>query len=285
MASQRSSASIFNGAEEIIFSFLGLEPGKTLKHKSVCRRLSTAPPELLDFETLISGLYEQIESNRSDRKPSRENWRTKRVTTLSDTNRSPEVLLERAIAILGENQVLDEWYNQIPVASGLVDARADKRAAVDLMRLDGDRVEFVELKWGSDTPAFAAFEILLYGLAFLYCYINRVDLGYEITSLMKVKEVSLQVLAPQAYFDGYDFTWLGLGLDAGVRNVTQMVSNGELSMDFGFTSFPSDFILPFCTGKEVRQFCDPNNGEGIQALVSAIHNIKPIWPSMKTKNP
>jgi hypothetical protein len=285
MASQRSSASIFNGTEEIIFSFLGLEPGKTLKHKSVCRRLSSAPPEWLDFETLISGLYEQIERNRSDRIPSRENWRTKRVTTLSDINSSPEVLLERAIAILGEGQVLGEWFNQIPVASGLVDHRADGRAAIDLMRLDGDRVEFVELKWGSDTPAFAAFEILLYGLAFLYCYINRVDLGYENTSLMKVKEVSLQVLAPLVYFGGYNFTWLGLGLDAGIRNLTQTISNGELSMDFGFTSFPSDFNLPFGTGQEVRQFCDPKNGEGIQAIVSAIQNIKPIWPSKKAENP
>lgn len=174
---------------------------------------------------------------------------------------------------------------QVPVASGLVDARADKRAAIDLMRLDGDRVEFVELKWGSDTPAFAAFEILLYGLAFMYCYINRDNLGYENTSLMKTRQVSLQVLAPEAYFDGYNFTWLGLGLDAGVRNLTQTVSNGELSMDFGFTSFPPSFNLPFGTGQEVRQFCDPKNGQGIQAIVSAIHNISPIWPSKETENP
>lgn len=277
MAESTQAPGIFHGTEEIISSFLGLHPGETLKQKSTCLRLSSQPTERPDFETLVSNLYERIERNRSDRIPSRENWRTERRTTLSKDNRSPEVLLERAIAILGETGILGEWFNQIPVASGLVDDRADKRAAIDLMRLENDRVQFVELKWESDTPAFAAFEILLYGLAYLFCYANREEFGYKDTRLMNIKEVSLRVLAPRIYYDDYDFTWLGQGINESIQTLAGNLSNGELPMDFGFLAFPTEFCLPFDTGKEVKMISDPQNSENCQTIVSAINNINPIW--------
>ncbi len=268
---------IFQGTDEIIASFFGLHAGKTIRQKSTCRRLSPTPVGKQDFEKLVSDLYEQIERNRTDRVPSKENWRVMQVTTLADENRSPEILLERAIAILGEDRILAEWFNQIPVASGLVNDRANKRTAIDLMRLRDASVEFVELKWASDTPAFAAFEILLYGLAYLFCYINQEKLGYDEKSLMNVKTASLRILAPREYYDTYDHTWLGQGIDKGIRTLAGNLSGGELSMDFGFLAFPSGFYLPFTTGKEVKMISDPRNSENCQSIVSAINNIEPIW--------
>jgi len=44
-------------------------------------------------------------------------------------------MLEKAIAILAKEDYLLEWYNQIPVASGLLNSTADRRAALDLARV------------------------------------------------------------------------------------------------------------------------------------------------------
>lgn len=191
-----SSNGIFAGMDETISASLGLRSGETLKHKRVNRRLSDPPSRLPDFPGLVSTLYGLVAANRTGRRPSDQNWRIARRTSISHRNRSPEVLLERAIANLAERGVLDDWYNQIPVASGLVNAYADKRAAVDLMCYRGRRAELVELKWKSDQPAFAAFEILRYGLAFLYAYVNQRELGYQDNPLMGLEEVELRVLAP-----------------------------------------------------------------------------------------
>jgi hypothetical protein len=113
MTGRDPSKSIFDGTDDIISSALSLRPGATLKQKSTCRELTSGYLAESDFKALISNLYDQIESNRSDRMPSRENWRLERQTTISHANRSPEVLLERAIAVLGGRGILDEWYNQI----------------------------------------------------------------------------------------------------------------------------------------------------------------------------
>ncbi len=151
MATGVEPESIFEGTWEVICRFLGLEEGESLKQKSTARGLPGAPPYQADFERLVLQLYELIETNWSGRIPSKENWRVERQTYVSPKNKSKEVLLERAIALLGDEGLLSDWFNQIPVASGLINDRADKRAAVDLMRLRDKKVAFVELKWASDT--------------------------------------------------------------------------------------------------------------------------------------
>ena len=212
MTNTTSPKGIFRGTDEIISAFLGLSDGETLKQKKTYRRLALDPNRHQDFDALIADLYGQIERNRTDHPPSKENWRSEAQTTLNPQNRSPEVLLERAIAILGQREILEGWFNQVPVASGLVNDSADKRAAIDLVRHQDDKAEFVELKWESDTPAYAAFEILQYGLAYLFSYVNREAFKYTRKPLMNVKEVSLRVLAPQVYYADSDLTWLGEAL-------------------------------------------------------------------------
>jgi len=278
MAERTVSRSVFTGTDEIISSVLGLGPGKTLKQKSTCRRLTPGSLSTSDFVVLVSDLYRQIENNQTDRKPSRENWRIERQINLDPGNRSPEILLERAIALLGERGILKEWFNQVPVASGLIDKDADKRAAIDLLRYRNESVELVELKWESDTPAYAAFEILRYGLAYLLSYVNRVPFGYAKKPLMKAGQVSLRVLAPQEFFDGCDLTWLGRGLDEGIRTLVDRKTDQTFSMDFGFLAFQAGFKMPFTTGEEVlRMQSVEDDAEPCRELVAAIHNVEPIW--------
>ncbi len=284
MAKGTQSRSIFEGADERIHSFLGLCDGKTWKQKSTCRRLTSAPKGMPSFDTLLSDLYGLITENRSDHTPSLENWRIKRQLSISPKNCSPEILLERAIARLGERGELKEWFNQVPVASGLIDDKADKRAAIDLLRHKDNWAEFVELKWKSDTPVFAAFEILLYGLAYLYSRVKRKTLGYLEKPLLSVSKVSLRVLAPRAYYTGYDLKWLEQGLDEGVRTLAAKKIDGALSMGFSFLAFPPDFApnfeIPFKTGQEVRRISGlPKDVEACPFLVSAMSNLEPVFRS------
>ncbi len=291
MAKDTKDRSIFKGTDEEIYSFLGLGDGETTDQISTCRRLTSAPKGKPTLDTLLSNLYGLIEVNRRERmpsptQPSQENWRIndKRETSLSEKNRSPEVLLERAIARLGKRGELKDWFNQVPVASGLIDHEADKRAAIDLLRFNGDQAEFVELKWESNTAVFAAFEIVLYGLAYLYARVNRKTLGYLEKPLMNVSKVSLRVLAPGAYYTDYHLEWLEQGLDEGIRTLAAKKSDGALSMGFGFLAFPQDFASdlspPYATGKEVHQkFDPPMDAEACRSLVSAMDNLEPAFRS------
>jgi hypothetical protein len=230
---------------------------------------------------LASKLYSQIESNRSDYRPGRENWRSKRVTTLSDYNQSPEVLLERAIAMLGESGTLPGWLNQVPVASGLINDRLDRRAALDLVKLEDDAARFVELKWESDTPAYAAIEVLRYGLVYLFSRVNLVKF-YSDRPLMRVGRVELQVLAPKDFYDQHDLGWLERGLEHALGNISRQKTSDQLSMGFEFLAFPPEFELPFRDGAEVRAACEADPpAESARRVCDAFDNLSLVWPAMK----
>jgi len=272
-----TATSIFDGTESLINDALGLQDGQKLKQKSTCLRLK---PEVISVEalaTLVDDLRGRVFSNWAGRQPSVENWRMKRVTTLSEINKSPEVVLERAIAILGEKGALPEWYNQVPVASGMIDDRANKRAAVDLIRVQGRRVDLVELKWGSDTPVFAAFEILQYGLAYLLCRDNKDIFKYGDKELMGAEIISLQVLAPQVFYKSYDLGFLSAGIHQGLNRLCERRTDG-LQMSFQFLAFPEGFQLPFSSGQDVLEHLNGPIEEGPnQILIEALNNLQPLW--------
>ncbi len=125
--------------------------------------------------------------------------------------------------MLGEAGTLPGWLNQVPVASGLINDRFDKRAALDLVKLEDDAARFVELKWKSDTPAYAAFEVLRYGLVYLFSRVNVVEFDYADRQMMRVGRVDLQVLAPTVFFDKHDLGWLERGLDNAVDDISRQV--------------------------------------------------------------
>ena len=278
MTDNAQSTSIFDGTDEIIASALDLRPEEKLKQISACRRLATAALGVPILETLVTDLYERISGSWAGRIPSRENWRRERQTNLNPENKCPEILLERAIALLGSRGLLEGWYNQVPVASGLIDGKADMRAAVDLVCHQGDRADLVELKWGSDTPAFAAFEILRYGLVYLFSFVEREKFGYLDIPFMNVSKVNLKVLAPLEFYDDFDLPWLGNGLNEGLRALAAKKTDGALSMGFGFLAFPSGFDLPFKTGEQVLQLKHvTEDDDTCRAIVSAIRNLEPVW--------
>ena len=111
---------IFDGTDALIFGALGLDEGRRLKQRIVCRNLSASSVRSESIETVVIGLYDRIKSNWSNRKiPSQQNWWLRRQADIATRNKSPEIVLERALAVLGDRAILDDWYNQIPVASGL----------------------------------------------------------------------------------------------------------------------------------------------------------------------
>ncbi|MEE9206012.1 MAG: hypothetical protein V3U50_03410 [Acidimicrobiia bacterium] len=282
MSDNDQHSGIFDGTDAIIASFFGLRDDQHLKQQSVSRGLDDPGNVDGGFLALVSSLYGRIESNHTSRLPSRENWRSKRVTTLSDHNKSPEVLLERAVAMLGEAGTMPDWLNQVPVASGLINDRFDKRAALDLVKLEDDVARFVELKWESDTPAYAAFEVLRYGLVYLFSRVNVVEFGYADRRMMRVGRVDLQVLAPTVFFDKHDLGWLERGLDHAVDDISRQKTSDQLSMGFEFLALPPEFELPFRDGAEVRATCEAEPpAESARRVCDAFDNLSPVWPAKK----
>jgi hypothetical protein len=159
--------SLIEGVEEAVCSALEIAGSR---HVSVLRDLQL-PPDL-DFVRLI---HRTIAHNHdrgnaaANRDRSRENWRWQRLRTqIAPHNGGAEVKLERAIAAACEATRCCDWANRIPAASGLIAGAGDGRRAIDLVHRRGDRhFELIELKIASDTPLYAAVEIIGYGCLWL----------------------------------------------------------------------------------------------------------------------
>jgi hypothetical protein len=269
-----SREGLFAGTDLAICHALGLDDAKQLKWRTTYRELSRRPVAVDVLVDLTKHLYRLISSNLGERTPSIENWRWMPQAKIHPGNRSPEVILERSIALLVERKHLKGWCNQIPVASGLVDSRSDRRAAVDLASITGDRLDLYELKWKSDTPIYAAFEILRYGLAYLLC---RKNPAYASLETMKVEALGLNVLAPPSYY-GFDLSWLQAGLDAGIRTVAQEQPTGDFRAFFRFLVIRA---TPFGSGAEAMAACGAAPlGLAGEALVQAMSELTPVYPPL-----
>ena len=255
-----------------------LGPNQSLKQKSTCAKLHTTDEIIQNIKPLVFEMYAQIERNWSGRVPSNSNWRLRRPTNLNPNNRSPEVLLERAIVILSERGLLDGWYNQMPIASGLLDEVSDKRAAVDWVHMSDDCLELVELKWTSDTPLYAIFEILRYGLAYLFCYTHKEAFGFQDLPPMNVSQVKLTTLAPKTYYSYCDLRLLSSAIHSAINSLYLEKSDGILSCQFTCSSFPIDFALPFRLGADVLTLRDlPVDNPTVGILINAMNNQIPAW--------
>lgn len=149
-------------------------------------------------------------------------------------NRSPEVVLERAIAKASVAADRNDWANQVPIASGVLGPSAERRRAIDLVhkRAEG-HFEFVELKIASDTPLYAAFEIISYAGVWLLS--RRDACGKE---LLEAKRVDLRVLAPAAYYRPYTLGRIEEVLDQELREYAE--PRGA-TLSFGFDVLPDSF--------------------------------------------
>jgi hypothetical protein len=221
-------------------------------HKRSCIELSKNPPNSFDGAGLVASIYKRIEENlsaRPARPPSSENWKLRNTKILDDIkpadhNSSDEVTLERAII----QRWPDSWTYQMPIAAGLFDNGTDRRRAIDLIFQRGnDQYDFVELKLKSDTPLYAAMEILGYGLVYLA---SREDSANNLSyvrgasrPVLAATAINLVVLAPSNYYEErYSLQWLELGLRDGLKKLIKDKGVNHLTMDFQFERFPDEFV-------------------------------------------
>lgn len=238
--------SILTGIDELVEDWLEVGPiGKPphYRHRAAANELSRRETPITGTRAFLDASYAQIHTNwlaaidTGYTNPSKENWRWKHHPSLRANNSSPELKLERAIVnACGEN-----WSNQMPTASGLTGPAADKRAAVDLvLREDPTSYSLIELKVNSDTPLFAAVEIVRYGLLFVWSKVNQDDLNYEqeLQPVLDANTVMLSVLAPADYYSNFELTNLASALNGG------LVGFGEqhgMSLGFEFCQLGPDY--------------------------------------------
>lgn len=256
---------ILKDVNEIIDKKLGVwSIGKTsphYRHKKACDQLHRFPLPNFSADDLLTEVYAQIETNWEKRlrnkSPSPENWRFEPHEYIAEQNKSLEIQLQRAIIKSERNMPLDarKWANHVPTASGLWDHRCDKHRAIDLVHLcQGqnryDIIEFIELKVDTDGghPVYAAIEVLLYGILYIFSRRHLEVLEYKPTEqpLLQAKVVHLVVLAPCEYYDGYQFEWLEREITNGLRRFIQ--ESEGYKIDFKFHEFPKDFSI----GESIR---------------------------------
>lgn len=156
-----------------------------------------APPLHLLFAQLSENLSKSRDILRSE-----ENWRFTPQYHLSEINKSSEKIIEKSfVQWLGETKA---WANQVPTCSGYSDGDDGKRSLDLVQNLGAGRFKFIELKTVSNTPTYAAIEILLYGLTYLLARKHIVPRLTVVPSLLQAKEVKLVVLAPDGeFYAGY----------------------------------------------------------------------------------
>jgi hypothetical protein len=241
---------------------LNFEAPKPLySHKKACQKLSSKQPLEFDACLLIKDICKEIEEAQR-RKPSNKNWCWRKNESY-DT-KSPEVRLERNLI----KRLDTTWANQVPTSSGLVDEHLDKTRNIDLVHWCEDGwYEFIELKVESNTPLFAAMEILQYGTLYIFSRDHRDELRYRPheNPLLWGKGVHLRVLAPDDYYKykdrgnqhltTYELEWLEGKINEGLHAFLAEPKR-DFDMTFSFERFTSQEDL----------------------LKDPLNNRKPVYP-------
>ena len=129
----------------------------------------------------------------------------------------------------------------MPTASGLTGPAADRRAAVDLvLRDDSTAYSLIELKVESDTPLFAAIEIVKSGLLLVWSKNNQEALGYdmEVQPILAANTVTLSTLAPADYYINFDLTNLASALNDGLAEFGKQY---DLNLSFEFCQLGASY--------------------------------------------
>ena len=237
----------------------------------------------------VTDIYNQMKANcPNPRSTSKKLWKLRHACNISSHNPYPETMLEYAVAMLAARGHMPGWYNQCPTASGITDAsvsrqaskNANKHSDVDLVHWDeaSKCARLVELKWESDDPLSALRQILRYGTAYIFCLVHRGQLNFPAESLieMNVRHVSLEVVAPRRFYNGYNekarFVRMSKDLDGFVDSKVS-----GLSMSLDAFAFPDGFQIPFKDGADVKNKCKTQTAES-QAVLEAFCNLTPVWP-------
>jgi hypothetical protein len=238
-------ASILDGVHDIIDTMLqcGVGTPPRYRHRTNYLALDIST---LDGRLLVEEIYAQMCRNVNgrtvERAGSRENWRWAKQTCMNECNPSREKRLEKVIA----RAAGDDWVNQIPTASGVMGSQERHRNLDLAHRIACGEYEFIELKVSSDTPLYAAMEILCYGLIYLCSRRYATTLGYRADNeLLRASRAELKVLAPLAYYADRgrrDELWrLQEKLHAGLESLLSgRCANLGVQMGFRFEAFPDE---------------------------------------------
>lgn len=229
-------------------SYAGQEP--RYGREETLQAWRSNPPDVSEAGAFLDSLLAQIESTWRRTQgtyttlPSKKNWTLRQRKEWNDENDSLETILERKIARHTSN-----WSNQVPIASGLLGPYADKRRAVDLVQehAPGEYTLYeLKVNRNAGTPVYAAFEILAYGLVYVFSRKHREELGYDPAEkkLLTARAIHLGVLAPMTYYDGLNLRWLEEALNAGLAHLALAGDDRPLNLDFAFASFPKWFGWP-----------------------------------------
>ncbi|MDE0240620.1 MAG: hypothetical protein OXQ84_10545 [bacterium] len=267
--------SLFAGTDDLICHRLKIQRRTQLND----RTLRIAPPSDDDASVLVNDLYERMAGNAPVLSDSRSLllWRCRHAVDIAAWNRSEETMLERAVAILANQGHMPGWFNQCPVASGIADANSDRKRAVDLVHHSGDTARLIELKWASNTPVHALFQILEYGLAYVLARLCKNELGLDALPLMQARRVELDVVGPVVFFAPDNWSGLFSRVDKALARFAEACSNGAWSMSVDALALPKDFdCVPFADGREVRNKCSATTltREG-HAVRHAFDNLTP----------
>lgn len=252
-------SSLIYGVEQAACAALGIA---RLRHRSALHSLVVTDD--IDLARLV---HTVIASNwmasdaDANRDRSRQNWRWELQSQISPANRSPEVVLERAVAMAGKASGVSDWANQIPVASGLLAGAADGRRAIDLGLRLGDRAyELIELKIAGDTPLYAAVELLGYASLLLLARRNPPN---NQPDLLNAERIDLRVLAPAAFYAPFDLVALERSVDRGTRSLGH---DEGLELSFRFDVLPESLSgSPLPEGTELLSMMRdryPLHGDG-----------------------
>ena len=290
MGRVNSNRGILADVHKFIDNKLGLEKVGTtsprFRYIESCQQLSGKQPAGFRGVDFVRGIFQGIEANWKGGNGSAKNFRWEPHPNLSvgktgKGHTGAEVPFERALIILSElkhGYGLGSWTNQVPVASGLVLGAGGnggkKRAnpgvrAIDLIHrsCDGTSYDFIELKMpgedSSETPLYAAIELLVYGLLYIFSRTHMRELEEMRKELKKnsnegmlsnaTKRVNLYVIAPEKFYDATDLSWLESELDEGLGEFLKADhSELDLQMHFRFENCAIEFL------KE-----DPTSGHGL----------------------
>jgi hypothetical protein len=249
--------SILDGTDEIVDKWLRINPtwawrGRPLRfwHKKSLQKFLSDPPRNLNGTELVQQLLDRITRNWREAQPrarrafSQKNWRFDKQLTIDPNNPGLEKRLEKRIAFLTD----DDWANQIPTSSGLIES-GGKQCNIDLGHRKGTAYSLIELKSGAgaDTPLYAAIEILRYGVVYLFSRLHRGRLGYDDKRVFDATTIRLRVLAPRPYYCLYKCSklnalkWLAEPISQGLALFASNRFDGDLAMDFAFDAFPEGF--------------------------------------------
>ena len=202
----------------------------------------------INGQLLCELVYNQLElrylSRLRQKPPSAKNWRWEPQLHLDEKNTSAELNLEKRLI----RQCDSDWTNAIPTASGLFDD-GGRKANIDLAVREGKTGAFMELKWNSNHPVYAAIEMIGYAMSWIQARVRAESMDYikcsQLRPALDFSVVHWSVVAPSEFYSkSVGIGGLEAALNEGVQAFTRYKLGESVSSSFHFIRLPAG-VDPF----------------------------------------